>query len=84
MLGVVPVFSQALLATIVCRSSNMITGDVVVLREDGMVPTRQPLARITKTHPGRDDVVQVVIVKTGSNTYTHPVHKVILLLPQDS
>ena len=65
-------------------SCNMTVGDVVVSREDGMVPTRWPLARITKTRAGRDNIVRVVTVKTGSGTYTHPVHKVILLLPQDS
>ena len=65
-------------------SRNMTVGDVVVLREDGMVPTRWPLARITKTHPGRDSIVRVVTVKTSSGTYTRPVHKVVLLLPHDS
>ena len=65
-------------------SRNITVGDVVVLQDNGMVPARWPLARITKMYPGRDNVVRVVTVKTGSGTYTRPVHKVILLLPQDS
>ena len=61
----------------------MTLGDVTVLREDGMVLAQWPLARITKTHPGHDNVVRVVTVKTGFDMYTSSILKVILLLPQD-
>ena len=40
-----------------CPTRNMIVGDVVVLCEDGMGPARWPLAGVTKTHPGSDNVV---------------------------
>ena len=65
-------------------SRNMVVGDIVMIREDGMVPARWSLARVIKTYPGGDNVVRVVTIKTGSSIYTHPVHKVALLLPQDS
>ena len=56
-------------------------GDVVALREDGMVPTKWSLARVIKVHAGRDGVVRVVAVKTRDGTYTRPVTKVALLIP---
>ena len=41
-----------------CRpSKNISIGDVVVLREDRMVPTQWPLARVVKVHTGHDGVV---------------------------
>ena len=38
------------------RQRNFVEGDVVVLREDGMVPCKWPIARIMKVHPGKDGV----------------------------
>ena len=65
-------------------SRNFEVGDVVILREDGLVPTRWPLARVIKTHAGRDGLVRVVTLKTSSGTSTRPVNKVVLLVPYDS
>jgi hypothetical protein len=42
---------------------NLTVGDVVVLREDNMAPTKWPIARVTKVHPGRDGVVRVVTIE---------------------
>ena len=64
-------------------SRNISVGDVVILFEDGMVPTRWPLARIVKTHPGRDGVVRVVDVKTSKGLYRRPVHKIAVLLSEN-
>jgi hypothetical protein len=64
-------------------SRNVAVGDVVVLREDNMVPTKWPLARIVEVHPGRDGIVRVVTVKTPIGTYNRPVTKVALLLPYE-
>ena len=61
-------------------SRNAKAGDVVLLKEDGMTPTKWPLGRIVEIHPGRDDVVRVVTVRTTSGTYRRPVTKVALLL----
>ena len=65
------------------RSKNLAVGDVVVLREDGMVPTKWPIARVTRVHTGRDGVVRVVEIKTATGTYTRPVMKVARLLPSE-
>ncbi len=43
-------------------SRNARVGDVVVLQEDTLVPTKWPLARVTHVHPGRDGLVRVVTI----------------------
>ena len=62
-------------------SRNFSTGDVVVLIEDGMLPTQWPLARVIKTHPRQDGTVHVVDVKTSKGSYHCPTHKVAIILP---
>ena len=62
---------------------NMQVGDVVVLQENNVIPTKWPLARVMETHPGNDGLVRVVTVKTSSGVYKRPVTKIAVLLPQD-
>ena len=64
-------------------SKNISVGDVVVLREDGMTPTKWPIARVVGTHEGGDGIVRVVKVKTATGVYTRPVTKVALLVNPD-
>ena len=59
---------------------NFQVGDVVVLREDTLAPTKWPLARVTQVHCGRDGLVRVVTIKTPKGTYKRPVTKLALLL----
>ena len=59
---------------------NLQRGDIVVLREDGLVPTQWPIARIVNTHQGKDGLVRVVTLKTKNGVYTRPITKVALLL----
>ena len=61
-------------------NKNLCKGDVVVLREDGMVPTQWPLARIMDTRQGKDGLVRAV---TKSGVYTRPVTKVAPLVSCD-
>ena len=63
---------------------NVQVGDVVVLQEDNMVPTKWPLAKVIQTHTGKDGFVRVVTIKTATGTYKRPVTKITLLLPSDS
>ena len=63
---------------------NIQVGDIVVLQEDNMVPTKWPLAKITQVHTGKDGLVRVVTIKTATGTYKRPVVKVALLLPSGS
>ena len=61
---------------------NISVGDVVVVREDETIPGRWPIARVTKTYPGKDGIVRVITIETGEGkTYTRPVVKVAPLLP---
>ena len=63
---------------------NIEVGDVVVLQEDHMVPSKWPLAKVVATHPGSDGLTRVVTVKTSTGEYKRPVTKVALLLPIQS
>ena len=50
-------------------SKNISVGDVVVLHEDGMVPTKWPLGRVTQTFSGQDGLVRVANVKTPKGIF---------------
>ena len=63
---------------------NVQVGDVVILQEDNMVPTKWPLAKVIQTHTGKDRLVRVVTIKTATGTYKRSVTKITLLLPSDS
>ena len=62
------------------RVENLSVGDIVLIREDGTVPTVWPLAKVTQTYPGKDGLVRVVDVKTSKGTYRRPVTKVATLM----
>ena len=62
---------------------NVAVGDVVVLQESGTVPTKWPLGRVLQTHPGQDNLVRVVTLKTAQGIYKRPVSKIAVLLPVD-
>ena len=64
-------------------SRNVAVGDVVILQEDGLVPTKWPLAKVTEVHTGRDGLTRVVTVKTCAGTYKRPINKIALLLPTE-
>ena len=59
---------------------NLQVGDVVIIREDTLVPTKWPLARVSQVHCGQDGLVRVATVKTAKGTYKRPVTKLALLL----
>ncbi len=62
---------------------NIETGDLVLIHESSPIPTKWPLARVVKVHPGKDNLVRVATVRTATGTYTRPVTKLALLLPND-
>ena len=62
---------------------NITVGDIVIIKDDSLVPGHWPLARVTRTYPGDDGVVRAVTVKTAKGTYNRPVHKLVLIVPQD-
>ena len=62
-------------------SRNAQVGDVVIVKEDNLIPGKWPLARITEVHTGQDGLVRVATVKTANGTYKRPITKLALLLP---
>ena len=62
-------------------SKNIQVNDVVCIKEDNMVPTQWPLARVTAVYPGTDGRVRVADVKTEKGNYKRPVTKLVLILP---
>jgi hypothetical protein len=64
-------------------SPNLSVGDIVVINEDGMVPTTWLMGHIVEVFPGRDGLVRVVDVKTKNGVYKWPIHKLALLLPNE-
>ena len=64
-----------------CKTPNLAEGDIVLIREDGLVPTHWPIARVIGTHAGRDSVVRVCTLKTPKGVYTRPAIKLVPLLP---
>lgn len=54
-------------------------GALCLVRSDITPPTRWPLARITKLHPGNDGIVRVVTVRTSTSELVRPLVKVVLL-----
>ena len=59
-------------------------GDVVLLCEDNVTPTKWPIARVTEVYPGDDKLVRVVMIKTANGTYRRLVVKTVLLLSSDN
>ena len=65
-------------------SRNMKVGDVVILQEDNLFPTKWPIGRIVDTHPGKDGFVRILTIKTSKGIYKRPVTKIALLLPDEN
>ena len=58
---------------------NLQIGDLVCLREDGLVPMKLPLAQVVLVHPGSDCLVRVATVRMTKVTYKGPVTLICLL-----
>lgn len=49
--------------------ANLKVGQLVMLKEDETLPLKWVLARIIETHPGKDEIVRAVTVRTNSGVY---------------
>ena len=68
-----------------CRQSkNLEVGNIVLLKENGIVPIQWPLGKIVKVHHGKDTLVHVATLRTCKGIYKQPVSKITLLLSSDS
>ena len=73
------------LPTLQCRQRwiesqpNFQIGDIVLVWDDNSPRNQWPLARITKTFPGGDDLVRSVEVRTAAGSHVRPITKLCLL-----
>lgn len=58
---------------------NLRVGDLVLVTQGSTPRNQWPLGLVIKAHPGSDDLVRSVDVKTVSGTYERPVSKLCLL-----
>lgn len=82
-------WSHEYLSTLQVRSkwtspgSTLAVGDVVIIKTPHTPPTVWPTGRITEVHPGKDDVVRVVTLKTAKGTTKRPAVQLVKL-PTDA
>lgn len=48
---------------------------MIILEEDNLSPNKWLLARVVNVHPGADDKVRVVTIKTKDGTYRRQIMK---------
>ena len=60
-------------------SQKVPIGALVLLKEDNLPPLLWKLGRIIAVHPGKDDIVRVVTIKTSNGTFTRAAGKVCIL-----
>lgn len=54
-------------------------GLLVLIKDDGLPPSKWCIGRITETHPGPDNIVRVVSIKNRSGVFKRPVVKICVL-----
>ncbi|KAL0894301.1 hypothetical protein ABMA27_014299 [Loxostege sticticalis] len=62
------------------KQENLKTGDIVVIHDANLPPGKWALGRIVELHPGKDNFVRVVSIKTKTNIIKRPITKISLLL----
>lgn len=73
-------WSQEYLHTLQQRSKwrqqqpNLIIGELVLIIDDRLTPSKWPLGRIVQVYPDKHGHVRKVDVKTASGTYERPIH----------
>lgn len=65
------------------EQENIKVNDLVLVKEDNLPPGKWRLGRILDVHPGPDNLVRVVTVKTKDNILKRPIHK-LSKLPIDA
>lgn len=59
---------------------NAVVGDLAILQDRALPPIQWPLVRVTKIHPGADNIVRVVTVRNSSGSeFKRPIVKLALL-----
>lgn len=66
------------------QEPNTIIGQIVLISEDNLPPSKWALGRITNVYPGQDGLVRAVEVLCGKTTLRRPIHKLALLPTPDN
>lgn len=61
------------------KQREITAGSMVLLKEDNQPPLNWSIGRIVNVHPGEDDVIRVVIVKTMNGIYKRSIKKIAIL-----
>ncbi|XP_062539283.1 uncharacterized protein LOC134207593 [Armigeres subalbatus] len=61
------------------RNDEISPGRMVIVVDELQPPLRWPLARITAVHPGKDNIVRVVSLRTARGIIKRPTAKICLL-----
>lgn len=62
------------------KINNLAIDDIVILKDENLAPNHWSLARVVNVHPGDDDLVRVVSIKTvNGNIIKRPIHKLCRL-----
>lgn len=59
-------------------------GDLVLIKDDNVPPTKWSLARVVDTYPGTDNLVRVVKLKIPNGEIKRPITKICLLPTNDT
>ena len=62
---------------------NFEVGDLVLIFDERLLPGQWPLARVVEIHPGPDNRVRVVSVRSKDKIYKRPISKIALLPIKD-
>lgn len=54
-------------------------GRLCLIRSETTPPTRWPLARVVRVHPGKDGHIRVITVRSATSELTRPIAKLVLL-----
>lgn len=65
------------------RERNLRVGDLVLVLDDNQPPSKWAIGRIIDTHPGNDNQIRVVTIRTINGTYKRSIVKVARLPTAD-
>ncbi|GFW30303.1 integrase catalytic domain-containing protein [Trichonephila clavipes] len=60
-------------------NNNFEVGEIVIIKEENILPATWPLGKVIETHPGKDGVVRVVTLRTVKGRFKRPIHKICKL-----
>lgn len=61
------------------QCTNVELGDMVIIKEDSLPPSKWLLGRVINTFPDREGLVRKVIVRTATTTLERPITKINIL-----